>query len=202
MIVYGTNAKAIATENLYDNCVKCGTADSVQMTVFQKYATLFWIPFFPIGKTGTTECNHCKHVMLEKEFSTAEINSYKNLKAKGKTPIWTFTGLVILTALIAWAIKTGKENDALDAKYIAAPQKGDIYEFKTESDQFSLYKVDEVKGDSVFVFQNQYEANKIRGLSDLKAKGDDAFVKEQILFLKSELVSDLQKGVIMNVDRK
>jgi phage FluMu protein Com len=202
MIIYGSKATQVATENINDKCPNCGTQNSIQMTVFQKYAHVFWIPFFPIGKTAATQCSHCKQVLQKKEFTGNLNNDYETLKSNSKTPIWTFSGLALLTALIIWGTISGKQNDEKNAKLILTPQKGDIYEIKKDYKQYTLYKVENIAGDTVFVFVNQYETNKITGLSGLKNKGDEAFIQEPLPILKKELKVMLDKGEIIDIDRK
>jgi hypothetical protein len=202
MIIYGSKATQVATENLSDKCSSCGTQNSIQMTVFQKYAHIFWIPFFPIGKTGATECSHCKQVLQKKEFTENLNSSYETLKSNSKMPIWTFSGLALLSILIIWGVKSNNETAEINAKLILTPQKGDIYEIKKDYKQYTLYKVNNVAGDTVFVFVNQYETNKITGLTDLKNKGDEAFIQEPLPLVKTELKSMLEKGEIIDIDRK
>jgi hypothetical protein len=68
--------------------------------------------------------------------------------------------------------------------------------------QYTLYKVDAVIGDTVFILENQYETNKITGLSRLKNKGDEAYIQEPLPITKGNLKSMLEKGKIQDIDRK
>ena len=202
MIIYGSKATQIATENINHMCSNCGTSNSIQITVFQKYAHVFWIPFFPIGKTGVTQCSNCKQVLEKKEFTEILKGSYNTLKATSKTPVWTFSGLALLCLLIIFGVISGKEKDEKNAKLILSPQKGDIYEVKIDYKQYTLYKVDTVAGDTVFILINEYETNKIRGLEGLKKRGDEAFMLEPLPIVKTKLKSMLEKGEIIDIDRK
>lgn len=67
MIFYGTKSTQIGTESLFDKCSNCGTQNSLEMVVFQKYAHVYWIPFFPLGRTGATQCSNCKQVVQNKK---------------------------------------------------------------------------------------------------------------------------------------
>ncbi|SMD42886.1 hypothetical protein SAMN00777080_1453 [Aquiflexum balticum DSM 16537] len=89
MIIFGSKATQVASETINEKCASCGTPNSIQMTVFQKYAHVFWIPSFPMGKTSITQCSHCKQVLEKKEFSRNLNTNYEILKSKSKTPIWT-----------------------------------------------------------------------------------------------------------------
>ena len=202
MIIYGSKATNVATENINGNCPNCGTPNSIQMAVFQMYAHVFWIPCFPMGKTGLTQCAHCKQVLQNKEFTGSIYNSYVTLKTNSKVPIWTFTGLALLSVLIIWGVINDKVNEEKNAKLILTPQKGDIYSVKNDHREYTLYQVDDVAGDTVFIKISQYETNKITGLAHLKNKGDEAFIQETLPIHKTELKSMFKKGEIIDIDRK
>jgi hypothetical protein len=87
------------------------------------------------------------------------------------------------------------------AKWIVAPQSGDIYEYKTEDNQYTLLMVNDIQGDSVYIRQNQYETNLKKGLRKLKAKGSVAYSTELYSFSKGELKAMFDKGVILDIDR-
>lgn len=130
MIFYGSKATKIGTESLFDKCSNCGTSNSMEMVVYQRYAHIYWIPFFPIGKTVGTYCSHCKQVLPNKEFSDTLKISFSNLKAASKTPVWTFTGLALAAVLIVWGVSMSKQKDQQNAALIVDPRKGDIYEVR------------------------------------------------------------------------
>jgi hypothetical protein len=201
MIVYGTKAKQLAKEALTDKCPNCGTQNSLDMYVFQKYAHLFWIPFIPIGKTGVSQCNHCKQVLKQKEMPVQLKAAYDNVKAQTKTPVWTFAGLALVVVLITSAIVSDKNKSAQNAKLIEAPHKGDVFEVRTPDRQYTLIKVEEVRSDTIYVREHIYTTNKISGLYDLKRKGDTGYLEEVTVFDKKELKSMFDKGDIINIIR-
>jgi hypothetical protein len=202
MIIYGSKSKQLAKELLTDKCPNCGTQNCVELYVFQKYAHVFWIPFFPAGKTAVSQCNHCKQVLKLKQMPSSLKGSYENLKLQTKTPIWTFSGVAIVAALFAVGFVNAKKNDARNAKLILAPQSGDVYEVKTKENQYTLYKVENITGDSALIRINQFETNKLSGLTDLKNKGENGYSEVLSSFSKSELKEMLQKGEILDIDRK
>ena len=202
MIIYGSKTKQLAKEVLIEKCPNCGTQNSIELYLFQKYAHVFWIPFFPIGKTAVSQCEHCKQILKLKEMSSSLKTSYENLKSQVKTPIWTFAGIALLAILISFGIWNDKENDAKNANLILAPQVGDIFEIKTQENQYTLYKVESVESDSAAIRINQFETNKKSGLTSLKAKGESAYSEDIYSFSKKELKVMLQKGEILDIDRK
>lgn len=202
MIIYGTKSKELAKQVLTDKCPNCGRQNSIEIYVFQKYAHVFWIPLFPIGKTALSQCEHCKQVLKEKQIPSSLLSSYATLKGQSKTPIWTFSGLALIVALIAFAFVSEKKKDEKNAKLILSPQSGDIFEVKTEHHQYTLYKVDGLQGDSVLIRVNNYETNKVTGLSDLKRKGEAAYSEDLFAIHKKDLQQMLDKGEIMDIERK
>ena len=199
MIIYGSKSKELAREILTDKCQNCGTQNSIDMHVFQKYAHVFWIPFFPMGKTGLSQCDHCKQVLKLKEMPATLTASYDNLKAQTKTPIWMFSGLALVAALITIGVISDNKKGEKNAQLILTPQVGDIFEVKTKDSQYTLYKVDQIEGDSVFIQTSNYEVNKITGLDDLKKKD---YSEDIYGFSKNELKGMLSKGEILDIDRK
>jgi hypothetical protein len=202
MIIYGSRNKQLINEALFDKCQNCGTQNSIEMHVFQKYAHVFWIPIFPLGKTGVSQCNHCKQVLKHTEMPTSLKQSYENVKAKTKTPTWMYSGLVLIGLLIVFGTYQSKINDEKNAKLILTPLKGDVFEIKTKANQYTLYKVEEVQADSVFIKINNFETNKISGLREMRSKGDSAYSEVVYGFSKNELKTMLQSGEIMDIERK
>jgi hypothetical protein len=202
MVVFGSKATEVATEIVQDKCSNCGTQNSVRMTVFQKYAHVFWIPFFPIGKTGLTQCSHCKQVLEKKEFPVYLRSSYEILKQKGKTPVWTFSGIILLFVFFILGGIVSKQREEKNLILISSPQAGDIYEIKIDYKQYTLNKVEKIDGDTVFVILNEYETNKRRGLSDFKIRRDESFSGVTFPILKTDLKMMLDEGEIMDIERK
>ena len=201
MIIYGTKAKEISKEILTDKCENCGSQNSIYLHVFQKYAHIFWIPFFPIGKTAVSQCEHCKQVLKLKQMPDNIEMSYENLKGQSKAPVWMYSGIALVAILITIGVIADKQNDAKNAKLILAPKKGDIFEIKTKDNQYTLLKVEDLKGDTIYVRFNNYETDKRTGFSKLKSKGDSSYSEEIEAVNKSDLKSMFDKGDILDIDR-
>ncbi len=202
MIIYGSRNTQLKAAVVADKCPNCGTQNCIDMHVFQKYAHIYWIPLFPMSKTGVSQCDHCKQTLTLQEMSMPLAQSYEQLASETKTPIWTFAGAVFIVGCIIFGVISARNNDEKNAKLILAPQHGDVFEVKTKENQYTLYKVEQVQGDSVFVRLNDYETNTSSGLDDVKSKGDQAYSEDVFGFSKSEIKAMLDKGEIMNVDRK
>jgi len=202
MIIYGSKSKQLTKEVVTDKCPNCGTQNSIELYVFQKYAHVFWIPFFPMGKTAVSQCHHCKQALKLKEMPAALTTVYENVKAQTKTPVWTFSGLALLTVLITVGILNDKKNDEKNAQLILTPKSGDILEVKTKDNYYTLYKVENIEGDSAFIRINQFETSKITGLADLKRKGEGAYSEDVFSSSKTALKAMLDNGEIVDIERR
>jgi hypothetical protein len=202
MIIYGVKNKQLLKESVMDKCPHCGTQNNIDIHIFEKYAHVFWIPFFPTDKTGVSECKHCKQVLKLKEMPDALRNSYENLKPQTKTPIWMFSGLALIVAFVTIAIITGKQKDERNGQLIITPQKGDVYEIKTDDRNYTLYKIAEVQNDSVYIHPSNFQSNKASGLAELKRKGNSVYSEDLIGFSKTELKQMLDKGEIRDIERE
>jgi hypothetical protein len=201
MIIYGIKTSKTATEILACQCANCETPNTIQMTLLQKYAHVFWIPLFPINKTAKTTCSHCKQVLEKKEFNKDLNHSFKVMKTKTKIPVWSFSGLILLTLFFIYGILNQDEYSKMREDLIAKPLIGDVYHIKIDKQQYTLGKVSHVQGDTVLVLFHQFETNKLSGLKNLKSKGDEAYNSEPTPLHKSVLKSMLDKGEIVRIIR-
>jgi hypothetical protein len=197
-IRYGTKATQLAKEPITGKCPHCNSQNCIDMKVLQKYGHLYWIPFVPMKKMGVSECTHCKQVLELPQMPDHLKAKYEEIKARTKTPLWTFSGLVLLGAFIVWIAVAISNDNKQNIQFIQQPQAGDIYEMATENSHYTLLKVARVQGDSVYVHINEYETDKRKGLYQLKSK---PFSAEEIAFTKQTLRLMLKEGKIIDVDR-
>lgn len=199
MIIYGVRTKQIAKETLIDKCPNCSTQYSVDLPIVQRYFHVFWIPFFPVGKSALSQCTHCKQVLKKSKMPATFLAAYQNLKSNAKTPIWMFSGIALLTILVV-ALIIGIRNDhERNKKYITDPKPGDVLEIRLNYGQYTLYKIDKVTPDSVYVLTSEYESNKISGLRNIKQKGKSAYSDELTGFSMDDLKKMLDKDEVMDV---
>lgn len=201
MIIFGSNASLVKSEVIAEPCIHCNNANCVEMKVLQKYAHFFWIPCFPIGKTALSICRHCKQVLKKKDMPETYKMAYQNLLPQSKTPAWTFAGLVLVLLLGGYIFYMQKKQDALFKELIAAPQKGDIYRVKNAEGNYMLYKVSDIRGDTVFVLYSQTTVTKRKNTKMILSRGKDAFSPEQNPVLKSDLKKMLAEDIIVGADR-
>jgi hypothetical protein len=201
MIIYGSKAVHLKTQDIPGQCKNCSTSNSLRLSAFQKYAHVFWIPLFPLGKELVTECGHCKQVLRENEVRDAYRIPYQDFKQQLTVPIWTFSGLGLIGLLILTTSISGYYKGKEYLTMVQSPAIGDVYKYKTDDGQYSLLKVSEIFGDTVYVFQNNYAATKIAGLTKLITLGDSSYDEEPYPLLKSELAKMVETDEILEVVR-
>jgi hypothetical protein len=199
--MYGIKAKRLATFKIDTSCKKCDSKDSIYMNIYQKYGHLFWIPLFPTSKVPVTECSHCKNVTEKDMFSNNMLHVFSKLKRKTKTPIWTFSGLVLVTIFVGVSLVNHVLKARNSAKFIMEPQVGDVYQMKLDEKSYSLAKVHHVKGDTTYLQLYSYSTPNISDIDDLKAKGTAAFENKTLSVVTAELKTMLDEGKIMAVER-
>ncbi len=117
MIIYGSRASNIGNFEVQGSvCDYCEQQSSQRISVFGKYAHIFWIPFFPIGKHAVSECVHCKRTIDQREFSPELKQLYRQQKSQSKRPWWHWFGLGALSLLIMSFVFIGEtaEKDPRD----------------------------------------------------------------------------------------
>jgi hypothetical protein len=199
MLIYGWRATCVASQNINTQCSECSANNSLSMHVFQQYLHIFWIPIFPFRKTGSSECSNCKQVLQKKDFSEELKEKYSQLKSISKTPFWTFTGVLLIIVIAIFMNFEEAENSKKNASLILTPMEGDVYEIKLGREEFTLYKVDFISGDTVYFRTHNYVSNQA-GFDDLKAKGEE-FSDELVYLIKSDLAELLNDGSILNIER-
>ena len=202
MIIYGTNSKQLAQEILATTCPNCGSQDSIYMYVFQKYAHVFWIPFFPMKKIGISQCTRCSQVLKLEDMPSSLTSAYHVLKSKTRIPFWTFSGLVIMAVLIVFIRINEKNNDKKKAQYILAPQRGDIFEIKTNSNTYTIFRVEQVSSDSVFVRFCNYETDRSTGIANLKRDHGYDYSPEIFGISKTQMNEKYRQGIIIDIERR
>ena len=167
MIIYGRRATHLKTTQLtHVACPHCGTNGAVTASVFAQYAHIFWIPFFSVGRTGGSQCQHCKNVLKENEMPPAVKSAYKDLEKETRIPLWNFIGLAGAALLIANVSYTSVQTVKKEEAYFNQPSRGDLYEVKVDG-SYTTFRVEAVTEDSLVVAWNNYGVTRSTGLSQI-----------------------------------
>ena len=202
MIVYGAKYRLLSSHDVPGTCPQCEAEHTVELFIYQKYFHLFWIPFFPMSRGGETICHNCRQALTHKELSPNARLLFADLRTHDRTPIWMFSGLVLLAIMIPLAFWQSGRHDEQVKALLADPRSGDLYEIDLEKGGYTLFKVSTVQVDSITVKVGQYETDRARGLTSLKYKEEEDMYGEEFLRIaRADLTTMHDKRVIMDVQR-
>jgi len=81
-------------------CPKCKKVNSTKVSILGVYKHLIQIPFISGGKYGESICANCNGIIKLKNMPAEIKLAYYELKETVKTPIWFYTGLIIVKILV------------------------------------------------------------------------------------------------------
>lgn len=99
LFLFGLRSSILKKRKLnHTKCSHCQVENSFTVTTLGKYFHFFWVPIFPISKTSTAECSHCKKTYYDHEFSQDMRTSLfkENQLNPAKHPIWHRIGCLLL----------------------------------------------------------------------------------------------------------
>lgn len=169
MIIYGWRASKRKTEEAPGQiCENCQSENSTFLVVLSRYVHIFWIPFFPIGKTVKSVCHNCKAELKAKKMNP-ELKEYAiQLKNETSIPKWQFLGLGLLGIFILLTVYFGMRSDAEKAAFFSDPQINDVYEYKVFDGYYSTMRIFDMVGDSIMFEDNEYGIDKKYSLSQIE----------------------------------
>lgn len=200
MIVFGTHPVVVKFAEVNNTtCPVCNEEGTIEMILYREHLHFFWIPFVPVGKDITVKCLECDAIMAPRHFSPILKREYDHLKKEVRGPIWQYSGLAILVALIVTiALFIWQDNRKMQG-YIASPEAGDLYTYEVEDGGYSTLKVIDVFGDSIFVQPNQFGVGSERDISDIDIPTN---YEDIILGMSKATVQEMyDKGEITDVER-
>ncbi|MDV7187158.1 hypothetical protein R3X25_07675 [Lutibacter sp. TH_r2] len=101
MFLAGKKSTILKSENSLDLvCPKCNSKNSTKVSILGYYKHLIQIPFLSGGKFGVSECKKCKQQYNLKNMPANIKLAYFELKETSKTPIWFYSGLIIIKSLV------------------------------------------------------------------------------------------------------
>jgi len=201
MVIYGRNSTLLKSEQAPTAiCPNCETKGSIVFSIYSQHAHIFWIPFFPIGKTGGSSCGHCKQVLKSKEMPDELRRDYNNFKSDLKPKIWQFSGLALIGIFAIWISYSNKEDAKKELSYLNDPMVGDVYEYKTEGGNYSTFKIWLLEEDTLFLLSNEYETNKMSGIREIDV--DSNYTDFPLPFLKVDIMEMYKSGEIYDVHRE
>lgn len=204
MIFYGSKAANLKNGKLLNmQCSNCNQTTSMTYSVYGKYAHVYWIPFFPFEKTAFVECDSCKRTFEDKELTPEnkkKLYSENERTGKTKYPLWMFSGLALVGALIAFGTYQSGVTDDEEKEFAKVPKMNDVYHIKLTNGFYSSAKVTDVNKDSVLLIFNNYETDASTGIDKIDL---DKNYTDAIFSYSRKRVVELQKAdTIYTIERK
>ncbi|WP_298220489.1 zinc-ribbon domain-containing protein [Flavobacterium sp.] len=87
-------------------CPECNNHVSMNYAIEGKYVHIWWIPIFGVKQKMLATCTNCRTVYQTDGFRE-NIKVKFDLEKKNnptRTPIWFFTGSIIIAGLVAYGI--------------------------------------------------------------------------------------------------
>jgi hypothetical protein len=81
-------------------CPKCNSKNTTKVSIIGIYKHLIQIPFISGGKYGASICTHCQETHKLNNMPASIKLAYYELKETAKTPIWFFSGLIVVKVLV------------------------------------------------------------------------------------------------------
>jgi len=200
MIFFGTGSASldsVKTRNI--TCQHCNNQDTIYINIYRRHAHVFLIPVFPLGKSGSTYCTHCKETLSPKQMPEALKMQYKNIKGEAKGPIWQFSGLLVFALLIVFAIYSSGKNKEDTQLYLTQPAVGDIYEYKANNGSYSTMRLEKVTTESLFLSLNDFEISKKSRI--YKIDKDENYSEITYEYSKSEMIQMHKEGIVFDINR-
>ncbi|MBF9224115.1 S26 family signal peptidase [Hymenobacter ruricola] len=202
MIFYGYKGTHVRTAPLPGvACPFCAATDTLHVSLFSRYAHVYYIPLFPFSKPLAAACTSCHMSWDNKALPAALQAPLRAVKQDTRMPLWTWSGTALLLLGLGWAAVAGARNDRENNAFLAAPHVGDIYTVRAKDDDknYSLLKVVGVKGPTVDVVANEYVINNNHPIDELNAP--NKYSKESFSLSRFELQIMQNKGQLTDVDR-
>ena len=201
MIIYGTRASHLRSIQLdKEACPHCSTQGTITMSTYTRYAHVFWIPFFSVGRFSVSQCQHCKQAMEVKQMPS-QIRAYHERNvAETRLPLWQFAGLFLLAVGIGFGIFADKLDKENQAQLMQTPMPGDVYELKTEGGSYTTFRVVNVQMDTLAVKLNNYEVQTVTGIRQLDK---DENYSDSVYFIPVNAVREMfTAGEIVDINRQ
>ncbi|WPO77536.1 zinc-ribbon domain-containing protein [Flavobacterium sp. KACC 22761] len=199
MIFYGTKSKHIKNDRITNvDCPDCNATVSMNYSLYEKYAHIYWIPFFPIKKLTFAECNSCKKTFEQKEFPAPIKQKIQHSIGRISSPLWMYSGIFIIAGLFLFGmystVQKGKDNIA----YIESPKIGDVYSIDNANGFYSTMKLTEISKDSLTLLLNDMEVDKKTGIDKIDLEKN---YRDKKIIAKKDLQKLFKENKIYEVVR-
>lgn len=160
-MIYGHYYKTLRRGPLLENetCPDCNTKGKTQFEVICKVNHLMFIPALPTGKEVVVRCAVCSKRYHSIVYPHLQNESTKLLKIT-RYRFYHYTALMLFAAFAAMMVVLVVTGDIEKREQIAEQienmSRGKVINYKLDNGEKTSMYVEEVKGDTLFVFENKY----------------------------------------------
>ncbi|MET3029134.1 zinc-ribbon domain-containing protein [Flavobacterium sp. UW10123] len=201
---YGTKASTIKNGIINNvTCPHCDTNTGMNYSIFGKYAHLYWIPIFPVGKVKILECKNCKSTYELKKLPESIQQKFNKEQEQNpsKTPIHHFALLIIIGLGVIFGFYSSFKSDSDSKEFAENPKVGDVYFETTSTGKYSTSKVTKVTTDSVFVLVNNMEIDKKSNVYKINTNSN--FTTNTYGYSRKQIIDFVKDGkTIYEIQRK
>ena len=191
-------SKLIHTDKIHGNCPYCQKDNSLIVEVYLNYWAYKSFSIIPIGKIFKISCNNCFNNISINTLDDNAKRSLSLLKKDVKTPLWSYMWLFILIILVFCSVLFIQYNKNRKAEWINNPMKGDVYEIREAKNTYTLFKVVDVKRDTLYMIVNDFTTDKISGIDDLFTK---PYGRDTVLYSKDDILRFMEDGHLFEIHR-
>ncbi|QBZ98488.1 hypothetical protein GS03_01996 [Flavobacterium sangjuense] len=184
------------------HCDYCEEESDMEYNFLQKYFHLYFIPVIPLKKKTTVGCENCGYLYEDKEFTKAIDTKLNRVKDRYpiRTPIWAFSGLIIITLFFCWAFWQSGRHDVVEGDYINNPKKGDVYFLNFTSGNYTTLRIDKVDKTNVYYTLNDtsvYKYTKVFSITN-----DKYYTNKKGIYTRQKIQDLYKKDSIISITRK
>ena len=147
-------------------------------------------------------CDNCNYFGTPDSFEGRSHDIYRINKSKIKSPLYMYSGTVLVIAAIVYFYFQSGEMDKQYEEYIQNPQKDDILLIHQPNDSsrfsYSFLKIKKIDGDTVWASQNAYSYD--RYLFELDST-DGFYERIETAYMKSSLIQMFEENEILKIQR-
>jgi hypothetical protein len=201
MLIFGSRAANLIT--LQSNnaiCPSCQTKGSIVISVYSRHVHIFWIPIFPIGKAGASQCQHCKLALNDDQMPEDIRKDYFTLSGTKKVPMWQFSGTALISIIVIFNIFSSSQTKNRYDAYFSNPLIGDVYVYHKKNGNISSFKISQITNDSLYGKQNRFETNGFAGINQIDK--DENYSESESVISRVEIKKMYLSSKIVESDRK
>jgi len=174
----------------------------MEYTFIQKYFHLYFIPLFPLRKKTVVYCDDCGVEYYNRKIPKEAAKKLNHIQDRFpiRTPIWTFSGLFIITLFFCWAFYQSDKHEVVEGDYVKNPKKGDVYYTEFKPLLYSTLRIDKVDKNNIYFTYN--DTSVIKYTKVFFITGDKYYSDKKGIFTRQKLERLYKKDSIISVTRK